>query len=457
MLAKIASDVSLGRVGIAPNKADAPTLAELAVPWFKRREKTHRAWRDDRNRWRVHLGPFFGKMRPGEVDAASIRRFVEGKLASGLAASSAGGFVRLLSTFFADIVEAGHVTANPVALLPRSTRRLYRSTWDPRCTPFIEKTEDIRRVFLALPEPIATMFAVGALAGLRTGEIIGLPWEDIDLAGRRLHIRQQVHAGKIGPLKDSESRVAPLQDALAPILAAYRLRTGGEGLLFKLDRPTRGGQPGFPPQYFRPQTLHRHLAKALKDLGLPEVTWYQATRHTFASQWVLGGGSIEVLRTIMGHSSVTTTERYSHLKPDLFRESAFDTVKVDLSRPAGVVVPLASTAGAIGGTVAPAEDTAATAKPNPSESLPFSEVARRSATNRARLPAVRQADRTADGIRSKGAGVRPNSSHGSIAPSPAEQVGADQDGDGGGPRAGQASRSHRATRAGAWAADLNRG
>jgi integrase len=217
MLAKIASDVSLGRVGIAPNKADAPTLAELAVPWFKRREKTHRAWRDDRNRWRVHLGPFFGKMRPGEVDAASIRRFVEGKLASGLAASSAGGFVRLLSTFFADIVEAGHVTANPVALLPRSTRRLYRSTWDPRCTPFIEKTEDIRRVFLALPEPIATMFAVGALAGLRTGEIIGLPWEDIDLAGRRLHIRQQVHAGKIGPLKDSDYRM--------PWLPSWR-RTG---------------------------------------------------------------------------------------------------------------------------------------------------------------------------------------------------------------------------------------
>jgi integrase len=391
MLAKIASDVTLGRVGIAPDRADAPTLAELAAPWLKRRERTHRAWRDDRSRWRGHLGPFFGARKPHEVDAAMVRRFIEKELATGLAASSVGGFVRLLSTFFADVVEAGHVSANPIASLPRSTRRLYRSTWDPRCTPFIEKTEDIRRLYLALPEPIATMFAVGALAGLRTGEIIGLPWEDIDLAGRRLHIRQQVTVGKIGPLKDSESRVVPLLTPLAPILTAWRLATGGEGLLFRPDRPTRGGQPGFPPQYLRPQTLHRHLANAIKVCGLPEMTWYQATRHTFASQWVLGGGSIEVLRTIMGHSSVTTTERYSHLKPDLFRESAYDTVKVDLSRPAGAVVPLARIAGALGGTVAPAEPAACDAPPNPSESLPSAEGGRHSARNRASLPALRQA------------------------------------------------------------------
>jgi hypothetical protein len=75
---------------------------------------------------------------------------------------------------------------------------------------------------------------------------------------------------------------------------------------------------------------------------LPPLTWYNATRHTFASLFVLGGGSLELLRTLMGHSSVTTTERYSHLRPDLFAESAFATMNVDLSQPAGVVVALPS-------------------------------------------------------------------------------------------------------------------
>src|SRR5499427_1732097 len=80
----------------------------------------------------------------------------------------------------------------------------------------------------------------------------------------------------------------------------------------------------------RPQTLHRHSAKALAACGLSALTWYQATRHTFASQWVLAGGSIEKLKEIMGHSSVIVTERYAHLKPELFRAADFELLNVDV-------------------------------------------------------------------------------------------------------------------------------
>jgi hypothetical protein len=59
-----------------------------------------------------------------------------------------------------------------------------------------------------------------------------------------------------------------------------------------------------------------------------------------ASLFVLGGGSLELLRTLMGHASVTTTERYSHLRPDLFTEATFAAMDVDLSKPAAVVLSL---------------------------------------------------------------------------------------------------------------------
>jgi hypothetical protein len=78
----------------------------------------------------------------------------------------------------------------------------------------------------------------------------------------------------------------------------------------------------------------------LADCKLPKLTWYQCTRHTFASQFVLGGGSIELLSKVMGHASVTTTEHYSHLRPDLFNEKAFEAVSVDLSKPAENVLSL---------------------------------------------------------------------------------------------------------------------
>jgi hypothetical protein len=73
---------------------------------------------------------------------------------------------------------------------------------------------------------------------------------------------------------------------------------------------------------------------------LPNITWSNATRHTFASQWVLAGNPIEVLSKVMGHSSVVVTERYAHLKPDLFSEKGFDAISVDLSQRAGNVVPI---------------------------------------------------------------------------------------------------------------------
>lgn len=89
--------------------------------------------------------------------------------------------------------------------------------------------------------------------------------------------------------------------------------------------------------------MGRHLRQALKSLGLPETwTWYQTTRHTYASQHVLGGGSLAVLREILGHSSVTVTERYAHLRADLFRPEDLLKLSVGMSREGGAVVDLAA-------------------------------------------------------------------------------------------------------------------
>lgn len=347
ILAVITSNVRAERDGMPTDPRLAPTLAELGRDWLKRRDQTHRSAADDRSRWKRHVEPFFGKCKPGEVDAALIRKFTEEKLSGSLSPTTVGHCVRLLSTMFADIVERGYAAANPVSALPRTTRRLYRSDHDPKDTPFLERAEDIRRVYLALPEPFNVMFAMGALAGLRTGEVLGLSWPDVDLEGRRIHVRQQVQDGALCGLKDDDPRIVPLQAALSPILAAWRLKTGGTGQLFRPACAKRGGRPdlGIKPVFIRPHTLHRHLRKALTKCELPDLTWYQATRHTFASQWVIGGNSIEVLSKVMGHASVTTTEQYAHLRPDLFRESAYEAVKVDLSPAQGDVVSIDSVSG----------------------------------------------------------------------------------------------------------------
>ncbi|HET9553404.1 MAG TPA: hypothetical protein VFP50_10585 [Anaeromyxobacteraceae bacterium] len=77
----------------------------------------------------------------------------------------------------------------------------------------------------------------------------------------------------------------------------------------------------------------RFLRATLDRLGLsqPGLGWYEATRHTFASQWVLANGSIEKLKEILGHYSVVITERYAHLRPDLFSARDLGAISLDLA------------------------------------------------------------------------------------------------------------------------------
>lgn len=336
----IIGDVEREGANLRVEKPPSPPLAKLAIDWLERRKVTHRSADDDRRRWNRYLKDTLGKYLPDEVGAAELRTFIEGKLAAGLAPNTVGNCVRLVSTFYTDLVERDLATANPVKVLPRSTRRLYRPNHDPRDTPYLEKIEDVRRVFAALPSPINVAFAIGALAGLRTSEVLGVEWADVDLDGRRITVRQQVQNGKLAPLKDDETRFVPLQAALLPILKAHKLATGGEGQLFKPARPDRGGRLGHPPRFVQIHTLHVHLAAAVVTCKLPGLTWYQATRHTFASQWVKAGGSIEKLSKILGHASVTTTEIYSHLRPGAFSDADLDMLAVDMFKKPGKVAKL---------------------------------------------------------------------------------------------------------------------
>jgi integrase len=211
-----------------------------------------------------------------------------------------------------------------------------KPTHDPRTTPFIEKLADVKRIFVDLPSPLNVAYAIGALAGLRTGEVFALKWEHVDLVARRIHVRESV----TGPLKDKDSRIVPILDSLAPILAKWKLETGGTGRVIpplrrdgeKIDKATPG----------------KVLRRTLGRLGLtrPDLGWYEATRHTFASQWVMAGGSIEKLKEILGHYSVIITERYAHLKPELFTARDLGTITLDLSQGAATPITRAELATA---------------------------------------------------------------------------------------------------------------
>jgi len=314
--------------------AALPLFEVAALEWAEGRVKTHpRSGHHDLQRTKLHLIPTLRGKRIDEVTTGEVRKLID-RLQDTLSGATIQRVLMVLSRLYNDLRERDVAVVNPVASLGKATRRRARSTHDPHLTPFLRTKSEIRRVYLELPDHVRPLFAVGSLAGLRNAEILALQWRDVDLDRRRITVeRQKVKGGPrrkgepvepdaTGPVKDGESRVAPINDSLLVVLRAWKLRRESEVWCF----PSKlGGM-------MNTRTLNKALAAVLEKLpDVERVSWYQATRHTFASHWIMDGGSIEKLREILGHCSVVVTERYAHLKPEAFNATDYRTACVDLA------------------------------------------------------------------------------------------------------------------------------
>jgi integrase len=257
------------------------------------------------------------------VKLPHLKTIIEEIRGKGLAPNTAMNAMRTLSTFYTDLIEEGRAVMNPVRLLPRKTRKKYLKRL-AKDEPFMEELMQVATIIQHLSgvrRDVATAYAIGALAGLRTGEVIGLEWDDVDLARMVIHVRRQVRHGKVGPLKDGDEREVGVQASLLPLLKIYKAYTGGKGRVFPPTAAGRGGTKKTPSRYLAGRTLDKHLGEALAHLKLKDLTWYQATRHTFASHYMMAGGNISKLQSELGHSDVQTTQRYAKLAPN-FRTDA---------------------------------------------------------------------------------------------------------------------------------------
>jgi integrase len=277
----------------------------------------------ERLRWRNHLAPLVGRLQPNDIDVATLKTVISSLRVKGLSKGSVGLCIRLLSSLYGDLVEDGSAKLNPVKMLSRKThQRDLRSGYDSKLTPFVRDAFDIGRIYRGLNAMNASLgvaYAVGALAGPRTNELRAIRVEDVNLAARTITIRGQVRRSTDGSsdqdikvTKGKTARVVPILDALFPILENHLKSVPPEGFLCA---SLRGGRR------IDDATLRGALKKVLAELQIPDMTWGQATRHTFGSQYVMAGGSLTEVKEVLGHTQVALTEKhYVHLVPGRFND-----------------------------------------------------------------------------------------------------------------------------------------
>lgn len=342
-------DIARSEAGLERDPQSVPTLSILAKEWFNKREgPANRNNADERRKWMNHLEPELGRLRPDQVTVPLLRALVSEKLKqgrirkhvrwakkgpAGLRPSYVLQLMRILSSLYTRLREDGHAKSNPVSDFPEDLMRSIKPDTDHRDTPFLQKLSDARLIFAALPEPINVAFAIGVMRGPRPDEVRALSWPSVDLEHRLIHIRVQVDKGKLGPPKSGRGRTVDISDELHAVLVHWRLRNPGNGLVI----PPRRRRIGW--HFISEQAFNKALTPVLARLNLPRLTWYQATRHTYGSHFVLNGGSLEALGAILGHSSSEVTKRYAHLRPDQMRPEDSRRAQVDLSPGRVVALP----------------------------------------------------------------------------------------------------------------------
>ena len=166
------------------------------------------------------------------------------------------------------------------------------------------------------------LFAVMLRTGMRIGEMLGLKYTDIDKRKNVIHVKRTLYyANGEGYVEDAPKtktslRDVPMTAATQELLEDQRKYWGFK--VERLDRYLFCNENGDPLSRARIQREIDQITKRITAAGheFPHITAH-VFRHTFATRAIEAGMQPQVLKTILGHSSLAMTmDLYSHVLPD---------------------------------------------------------------------------------------------------------------------------------------------
>jgi site-specific recombinase XerD len=154
------------------------------------------------------------------------------------------------------------------------------------------------------------LLMAGYSAGLRVSEIVNLKIGDIDSKRMMMHIRNA---------KGKKDRMVPLSQKFLDTLRNYYRVYKPKNYLFE-------GQQGGP---YSIRSVQEIIKQAKERARIGKTGSTHMLRHSYATHLLEGGTDIRLIQELLGHNSITTTMRYTHVsRKDLARiESPLDKLK----------------------------------------------------------------------------------------------------------------------------------
>jgi len=261
---------------------------------------TLRSYRSDLEELREFLAGDAAKRRDvaiGRVSIGDLRAYAAAKLRTSRR-STVSRKVAAIRGFFSFLASAGSIRRDPAAQLvaPKIEKRL----------PVFLPIDDTERLLNGMADGDAWADRDRAIletlysSGLRVSELVGLDWLHVDFENECVRV--------LG--KGRKERIVPIGEVALDALRSYRTRVRADGIETEavfVNR--RGGR-------LTTRSVARFVKRYALRSGTPVAASPHALRHSFATHLLNQGADLRAIQELLGHSSLSTTQRYTHVNLD---------------------------------------------------------------------------------------------------------------------------------------------
>lgn len=284
-----------------------------------------------KNKLDAHIKPYFRSMKIKDIKPYHIEKYLADKRENGhkkkedtgLSENTLHKHYVLLKGIFKRAIKLELIHLSPMrAIDPPSPEKKKIK---------VMSKEELQKFFNVLKDDLLmfTFVFTTVMTGLRKSEILGLEWEDVDLDNRILNIRQALvrvdkkllHKQKMKT--ESSRRKMKISKKLAEILRTYHLERNKERLKtgVKKEALFEGKKKDFVfcrlnGQIYRPEHYNEKYNQYLEQAGLPSEYNIHTLRHTFGTMQQKNKVDLDIIKEMMGHSTIATTADF-YLHPDV--------------------------------------------------------------------------------------------------------------------------------------------
>jgi len=234
------------------------------------------------------------------IDHIMIRRYLA-LLHKECRKSSIGRKLAALRAFFTYLVREGVVARNPAELVatPKREKKVPFHLSIDEVTALVEAPREGELLSLRDRAILETLYS----CGIRVSELTGLDIGGIDL--------EEGLARVLG--KGGKERIVPLGSKARSALAEYLAARNQTAVADPLFINARGGR-------LTRRSVARIVDKYILRIATMKKVSPHTLRHTFATHLLEGGADLRAIQELLGHSSLSTTQKYTHVSIDRLME-----------------------------------------------------------------------------------------------------------------------------------------